>query len=159
MRPGQAPSTGPGLVVQGACSYFIDLQLCLTGTLSRWSHCPSRCSPQLLPPGKGVALAGAAAVAVFSCGCVYASDPRGPAPVRFELSSGTGVHLFSTFLSGRGDSHLFVETETLDVYSFFHFWKEEQCFPLYGFSKPGAHHALLPAVVADDVTLCALRAP
>lgn len=27
---------------------------------------------------------------------------------------------------------------------------------LYGFSKPGAHHASLPAVVADDVTLCAL---
>lgn len=106
-------------MVQGACSYFIALQLfCLRGTLSRWSPCPSRCSPQLLPPGKGVALAGAAAVAVFSSGCVYASYPRGPAPVRFELSSGTDVHLFSTFLSGRGDSHLFVETETLDVYSF-----------------------------------------
>lgn len=30
--------------------------------------------------------------------------------------------------------------------------------PLYGFSKPEAHHALLPAVVAGDVTLCALRA-
>lgn len=28
--------------------------------------------------------------------------------------------------------------------------------PLYGASKPGAHHALMPAVVADDVTLCAL---
>lgn len=28
--------------------------------------------------------------------------------------------------------------------------------PLYGFSKPGARHALMPVVVADDVTLCAL---
>lgn len=27
---------------------------------------------------------------------------------------------------------------------------------LYGFSKPGAHHALMPAVVTDDVTLGAL---
>lgn len=28
--------------------------------------------------------------------------------------------------------------------------------PLYGFSKPGACHTLMPAVVADDVTLSAL---
>lgn len=27
---------------------------------------------------------------------------------------------------------------------------------LYGFSKPGAHHTPVPAVVSDDVTSCAL---
>ena len=118
-------------MVQGACSYFIDLQLCLTGTLSRWGPVPpavahSFCLQAKVLPWQVLRLWLCLAVAVFSCGCVYASDPRGPAPVRFELSSGTGVHLFSTFLSGRGDSYLFVETETLDVYSFFHFWKEEQ---------------------------------
>lgn len=87
--------------------------------LSRWSPCPcpcpSRCNPCLLPPGKGVARP-AGAAAVFTL--LILSYPRSPAPVRFELSSGTDVHLFPTFLSGRGDSHLFVETETLDVYSF-----------------------------------------
>lgn len=94
------------------------LQSCswVCSALSRWSPCPcpvppavahSFCLQAKVSPGR-----------CCGCGCVYASYPRSLAPVRFELSSGTDVHLFPTFLSGRGDSHLFVETETLDAYSF-----------------------------------------
>lgn len=82
------------------------------GALSRWSPCLSAvahsfCLQAKVLPGR-----------CCGYGCVYASYPRSSAPVRFELFVRNRCPLFSTFLSGRGDSHLFVETETLDVYSF-----------------------------------------